>query len=56
MRARGENRSIPNPDYTDLHADAPLFGNGGDSLHLSDGCDDISAIAPGRQSMRRRGH
>lgn len=34
----------PDPNYTDVHGDAPLFVDGGDPFHLSDGCGDIDGM------------
>jgi hypothetical protein len=35
---------VPDPNYTDVHADAPMFVDGGDPFHLSDGCGDIDGM------------
>ncbi|MFL6332500.1 MAG: PKD domain-containing protein [Pyrinomonadaceae bacterium] len=34
----------PDPNYTDVHSDAPLFMDGGDPFHLSDGCGTIDGM------------
>jgi YD repeat-containing protein len=35
---------VPDPNYTDVHGDAPMFLDGGDPFHLSDGCGDIDGM------------
>jgi YD repeat-containing protein len=35
---------IPNPNYSDVHGDTPMFVDGGDPFHLSDGCGDIDGM------------
>jgi hypothetical protein len=36
--------TITDPNYTDVHSDAPMFMDGGDPFHLSDGCGDIDGM------------
>jgi hypothetical protein len=35
---------VPNPNYSDVHGDTPMFVDGGDPFHLSDGCGDIDGM------------
>ena len=34
----------PNSNYGDIHGDTPMFVDGGDPFHLSDGCGDIDGM------------
>jgi hypothetical protein len=35
---------ISDPNYSDVHGDVPMFVDGGDPFHLSDGCGDIDGM------------
>jgi hypothetical protein len=35
---------ISDPNYSDVHGDVPMFEDGGDPFHLSDGCGDIDGM------------
>jgi hypothetical protein len=45
---------IPNPNYGDVHGDTPMFVDGGDPFHLSDGCGDIDGLPASCSEIRDR--
>jgi hypothetical protein len=43
-----------NPNYSDVHGDTPMFVDGGDPFHLSDGCGDIDGMPASCEEISER--